>query len=323
MDLISREDAKALGLKRFFTGVPCKNNHIAERYVSSGNCVTCLKERTAIAVLLKRESNLRTTSCPMCGTTIQTTNGLKKFCSKKCKRIWDASQKPRRGPITRSCLWCNRSLTTSHATQNFCCAEHSAWWHREDRKSDPVKAEKQKLQEIRWKEQNLELLRQKSREYEALNREERNAKARARRSTEEGRQLGNAIAKASRDRFREQHGISMATAHQRKNPNYKIGARLRKRIWAAVTEAETVKAGSFEELCGCSIEDLRLHLESLWKPGMSWDNYSFEGWHIDHIRPCASFDLIDQEQQKQCFHFTNLQPLWARENLSKSDKWEG
>ena len=55
---------------------------------------------------------------------------------------------------------------------------------------------------------------------------------------------------------------------------------------------------------------------------MSWDNYGIHGWHIDHIRPCASFDLTDPEQQRQCFHYPNLQPLWAFDNLSKNDGWE-
>jgi len=50
---------------------------------------------------------------------------------------------------------------------------------------------------------------------------------------------------------------------------------------------------------------------------MSWDNYGYRGWHIDHIRPCASFDLTDPEQQRECFHYTNLQPLWWQDNLRK------
>jgi hypothetical protein len=50
---------------------------------------------------------------------------------------------------------------------------------------------------------------------------------------------------------------------------------------------------------------------------MSWDNHGKHGWHIDHIRPCASFDFSDPEQQQQCFHYSNLQPLWAGDNLSK------
>lgn len=72
------------------------------------------------------------------------------------------------------------------------------------------------------------------------------------------------------------------------------------------------------ELLGCSVSEFKLHLESLFVPGMSWENRSL--WHIDHKRPCDSFDLTDEEQQKACFHYTNLQPLWATENLQKSNK---
>jgi DNA/RNA endonuclease G (NUC1) len=53
---------------------------------------------------------------------------------------------------------------------------------------------------------------------------------------------------------------------------------------------------------------------------MNWENYGKNGWHIDHIIPCASFDLTDPKQQKNCFHYTNLQPLWAADNIRKSDK---
>lgn len=53
---------------------------------------------------------------------------------------------------------------------------------------------------------------------------------------------------------------------------------------------------------------------------MSWDNYGMYGWHIDHIKPCSSFDLSNPAEQKICFHYTNLQPLWAKENLSKGKK---
>lgn len=70
-------------------------------------------------------------------------------------------------------------------------------------------------------------------------------------------------------------------------------------------------------MLGCSANYLRLHLESLWKPGMSWDNYGINGWHVDHIRPCASFNLSERQQQLMCFHYSNLQPLWAAENIAK------
>lgn len=81
------------------------------------------------------------------------------------------------------------------------------------------------------------------------------------------------------------------------------------------------KSERVRELLGCTVEEVRVHLEKQFKPGMSWENHSFEGWHIDHIRPIASFDLTDPAQQKLAFHYTNLQPLWGKENLEKSDQW--
>jgi hypothetical protein len=71
-------------------------------------------------------------------------------------------------------------------------------------------------------------------------------------------------------------------------------------------------------LIGCSMDELKIHLSSMFKEGMSWDNYG--KWHIDHIKPCASFNLSDPAQQKECFHYSNLQPLWAIENIKKSDQ---
>lgn len=76
------------------------------------------------------------------------------------------------------------------------------------------------------------------------------------------------------------------------------------------------------DLIGCTGPDLVRHLESLFTEGMSWDNYGKDGWHVDHKRPCASFDLSDPDQKRQCFHYTNLQPLWWWDNIAKSDKYE-
>jgi hypothetical protein len=95
-----------------------------------------------------------------------------------------------------------------------------------------------------------------------------------------------------------------------------LGARLAKAIRGKQ------KSSSLEDLTGCSFDFLKVWLESKWKPGMSWDNYGYKGWHIDHIRPCASFDLSDPQQQRICFHFLNLQPLWASENLSKGARMD-
>jgi len=98
--------------------------------------------------------------------------------------------------------------------------------------------------------------------------------------------------------------------------NFKLTHYLRTRIVRALKG--NPKLSTTMKLVGCSIQTLKQHLESKFKPGMSWSNYG--SWHIDHIRPCASFDLSKPEEQYKCFHYTNLQPLWAKENLEKGCK---
>ena len=82
------------------------------------------------------------------------------------------------------------------------------------------------------------------------------------------------------------------------------------------------KKDSTLNLVGCSISFLRKHLENQFKEGMTWDNYGRNGWHIDHMIPCAAFNLTKEEEQRKCFHWSNLQPLWEFDNLSKGSKIE-
>jgi hypothetical protein len=98
----------------------------------------------------------------------------------------------------------------------------------------------------------------------------------------------------------------------------KLSKRLRTRISDAV--AGRAKIGSAVCDLGCTIDELKTHLESLFQTGMTWDNYGHKGWHIDHIVPLCSFDLSDLDQFKKACHYTNLQPLWAIDNLRKSSK---
>ena len=77
------------------------------------------------------------------------------------------------------------------------------------------------------------------------------------------------------------------------------------------------KIGSAIKDLGCSVDQLKVYIESKLLSGMSWNNYALHGWHLDHIRPLASFDLSDPEQFKQAVHYTNLQPMWAVDNLKK------
>lgn len=103
------------------------------------------------------------------------------------------------------------------------------------------------------------------------------------------------------------------------NANLKLSQNIRRRMRETITLVSK-KIDSTMNLLGCTIQQAREHIEKQFKEGMSWENYNHKTWHIDHIIPCASFDLTDPEQQKKCFHYTNLQPLWAKENLSKGSK---
>jgi len=73
------------------------------------------------------------------------------------------------------------------------------------------------------------------------------------------------------------------------------------------------------ELAGCTYQHLKRHIEKQFAPGMTWANHG-KVWHIDHITACARFDLTKREDVLRCFHYTNLRPLWARDNIAKGDK---
>ncbi len=114
-------------------------------------------------------------------------------------------------------------------------------------------------------------------------------------------------------------------AYRNANPQVKLGARLRTSICVAIRKQGTTKAAKSETLLGCSVAEFRAHIESLWKDGMNWGNYGVwqlgqpMTWHIDHIIPVSSFNLTDPEQQRRCFHWSNMRPMWAFDNLSKQD----
>lgn len=102
--------------------------------------------------------------------------------------------------------------------------------------------------------------------------------------------------------------------------NFKIAVLLRTRIIRALRNNQ--KSGSTLEILGCSIEFFREYIASMFRDGMSWDNHG-KVWHIDHKKPCAKFDLSKPEEYRACFHYTNMQPLFARENMAKKDRFYG
>jgi hypothetical protein len=120
----------------------------------------------------------------------------------------------------------------------------------------------------------------------------------------------------NREKIIKQNGI-YSTFKRRTDINWALRSRLRCRIRAALRG--NVKSKRTMELLGVPhISFFKTWLECKFKEGMTWENRYL--WHIDHIKPCSSFDLTKPEEQAECFHYTNLQPLWASENLSKGNR---
>jgi hypothetical protein len=176
--------------------------------------------------------------------------------------------------------------------------------YRETNK-DKIKAyrelnkEKAKLQNKSWEEVNKE----KRKKYKKLYRDSNKNQ-----TTEwiKNWRINN------KDKIRVYRNIKRET-----NIQYKLSDNLRGRLRKAIKGNQ--KSGSAVKDLGCTIDELKTYLESKFLNGMTWDNYGLRGWHIDHIKPLSSFDLSDRKQMLEACHYTNLQPLWAKDNLVKSD----
>ena len=159
------------------------------------------------------------------------------------------------------------------------------------------------IRSIRYRQKNKEKVQKYQQEYYIKNREKKL----------------EMVKKWSKDNKNEIN--KRRRQRHRKNPNIRLINNMRSTVRKALQGKK--KIDSTFNLIGCTIEELSQFTE-----GMSWENYGnpkrdhSEGWHIDHIRPCSSFDLSDPDAQRQCFHYTNLQPLWGLENISKGARYE-
>lgn len=111
-------------------------------------------------------------------------------------------------------------------------------------------------------------------------------------------------------------------AEKRKDPLWRMQAAVRSRISNAMKRGCNKPMTTVEGL-GCTYAQLKLHLEKQFQDGMTWDNYGRNGWHVDHVKPLAWFDLSDPRQFAAAMHYTNLQPLWGRLNESKGARRSG
>lgn len=163
---------------------------------------------------------------------------------------------------------------------------------------------------------NKERLRVMNKEYRLENKEAI-SKQRAKYRAENSEKV-----KAQNKKTWQKHGKKYTAAgYKRKVERLKtdIKFRLQETIRARMTAAikGNVKTGSAIKLLGCSIADFKKYIEQQFQPGMTWDNWSLFGWHLDHIKPMKNFDLSDPKQLAEVCHYTNIRPLWAELNLAR------
>lgn len=172
-------------------------------------------------------------------------------------------------------------------------------------KSRAKHRESNKERHFIWRQNNKSKIKYRSARYYQKNKEEQKRRMRRweLRNIEHRREYKNNYEKNKR----------------RNNPEYNIFLNLKSRFHAVVFMKSGVRRNQkIETLIGCSVGQLRAHIESMFSVEMNWENYG-SYWHLDHIVPCAAFDLTNEGEQMKCFHWTNLQPLMWRANVSKGD----
>lgn len=184
----------------------------------------------------------------------------------------------------------------------YCASEYRKEYHKKNKKKENEYSVEYCTKNRKWisdKQKESVAKKEYSKKYNAKNKDKNAAKTRLWR-------------KINKDRINRE-----AREIRRSNPKIRMIQVLRSRVRHAL--GRNRRSAKTIELVGCPIEFLISYIESKFTPKMTWENHGVY-WHIDHRRPISSFDLSDPEQQKKCFHWSNLQPLEAKENMSKGAK---
>ena len=282
MKIVSRKEAKVKNLKTYFTGIPCVNNHISERY-TCGGCVVCVKQKA-------KKNN------PKCQLKRRKrTQEVLKSISRICKRrLCDIVFTPKR---RKDQVFCSEICADRQGKED---------WKNRNRDKVNISINKRRKERYATDEQYANNKRLKSnKRYHDL--------------TDEKKFIRN-----KNNRLRENKTnkrIYMRNYYNRRNKYdivFKMMNVLRARVRASIKNNGGIKSFKTIKLIGCSVSKCMKHLEKQFTKGMSWANYG--KWHVDHIKPCASFDLRKVSEQLKCFNYKNLQPMWAVDNLRKGSK---
>ena len=126
--------------------------------------------------------------------------------------------------------------------------------------------------------------------------------------------------KTHKRKYAHEKGHKKVSERRKTDIEFRMTGNIRNRINKVAKLKGKNKVYRKIEKLGCTMLELKKYLESKFKPGMSWDNYGINGWHIDHIYPLSKVDFNDEEALNKAIHYTNLQPLWSIENIIKRDK---
>lgn len=228
------------------------------------------------------------------------------------------------------CRVCNLSLEDSMFRKGRVCRECEREKNREyirTHKKEKVMMDKlyrennkEKIKENkkRYYETNKDLIREKQKQYYIENSKHIKNKVKEYRDNniDKVKERKKIYYENNKDYLRKWHSIYEKN-RRKKDPMFKLICATRHLIWGAIRDrAGFEKTKSTEEILGCNIEDFKLYIEEKFKDSMNWENYG--EWHIDHIIPISSAKT--EAEVVKLNHYTNLQPLWAEENIKKGNK---
>jgi hypothetical protein len=182
----------------------------------------------------------------------------------------------------------------------------------------------------KYRENNSDLIKSRKKDYYDKNREKLNKKVREWYGKNSERTL-----QQKRDYYQENRELMLERSKlwvknnrdkvnkyiktkKEENPLFRVELNIRSRIKQYLKQKNITQKNRTFDIIGIEVNELKKHLESKFVDGMSWDNYGLHGWHIDHIIPLCS--AKDEYELLELFYYTNLQPLWAEDNLKKNGK---
>jgi len=184
--------------------------------------------------------------------------------------------------------------------------------HREYNKKYWQRTKKEQSEKSKkWREANPEKVKENMKRWLEENKEHKKQKDKAYREDHKQQYIEN------HRKWVHENYQKMKEEGGEKFVAYKLKSNIGRRIREILGQEKSERCVDY---VGCSINELRTHIESTFLDGMNWENYG-SGWHIDHIIPCSAFNMLDENDRLACFYYKNLQALWAVDNIRKSDSY--